>query len=208
MKTYFGKQVGFVQVNKSVVYTDNHYECAAWWEERTSKTGVFPLTIQNPSSTNYSKDIVVVANIPGIVTNDYFPALFGGVCVSTQPYKPKYIGQASRPIIISSNFTKAIMLTGNSPGNDIDWYVNPEIWDEYVSYLRGCMNEEYAYLAQSWDKNMHNSESSTLDSVMYSSKRLSQYAKDIGDVSRQIGYLGEASDMWRNLHKQNTSWAK
>lgn len=208
MKEFIGKNVGFIQVNKPIVYVDSSYEVACWWEERTSKTGVYPLTLEK--ADRYSADFNVVAKVPGIITDDYFPALWGGMPISREAYKPKYVGQESRAILVSANLTKAICDTGISPGCDIDWYVNPELWKLFIQNREEELRKAYADLPNWWDKYQAGEDEfhSRVGMVSHIAGHIVQYGREIQELYRQVGYLEEKSDMWRRLHAQNTEWIK
>jgi hypothetical protein len=207
MKNYIGKQVGFVKINKPIVYTDRGYETAAWWEERTSITGVYSLFLQKKDQ--YSNDYNVVANIPATVSDDYFPALWGGVAISNEPYKSKNIGKPSLAIKVSSDLVVAIDKTGISPGYDIDWYVNPELWELVIKDREDQLNNSYNELPEWWTdyKSGDDKYHSKVSIIAHFGEKLTKYSREIELLYRRHGYLKEMSEMLRELHKNNTAWA-
>ena len=207
MKNLLNTQVGWVRINTPIVYTNKSYECAAWWQESTSDTGVFPLFLRQKD--RYSVDFIVVADIPATVTDDYFPALWGGVAISNEPYKPKYIGKESK-VSVSSSLMDAIQNTGVIPGRDVDWYVNPEIWKQYIQNREEELRAAYADLPKWWAE--YNAEEdeyhSRVGMVAHVAEHIVQYSREIQCLYRAVGYLEQATDMWRELHKKNTEWIK
>lgn len=203
-----GQIIGFVQVNKPVVFTDRGYECAAWWEERTSQLGVYPVYLRDlnplyPQRQEYHAH----AEIPARVTDDYFPALWGGVSVSNKPYVCRNQG-APRVIGVRQDLTAAIEQTGNSPGSDLDWYIMPEVWQEVVDHFTAHMTTYYRDLPEYWAKYQAGDDEyrSRLRMVAYHAEHISEYARNIERVARQIGYQQDKSNMWRRLHAENTTW--
>ncbi len=208
IKDFINNQVGFIRVNKPIVYVDNQFECAAWWEERTSKTGIYPLLLQK--ANYYSNDYNVVADVPGVITNDYFPSLWGGVAISNKPYETKYVGQESRPIKVGSSLTEAILKTSNSPGSDIDYYIDFEFYKMYISNRKEELRKAYNELPACMFKYMQGDDKhySNLGMVRHYSDRIVYVAREIENLSRAVDYLEEENDMWRKLYKQNTEWIK
>lgn len=209
LSDYLDKQIGFVQINKPVVYMDKGYECAAWWQERTSVNGVFPLYLKKKD--NYSKHYNVVAHIPSIITDEDFTSLWGGVPISNKPYKSNNIGSIGRDITVSAPLVDAIESTGNIPDANIDWYVNPEIYELVIQDRKETLKECYNRLPEWW--NQYNNEgvgkyNSNLSMVAHGSEEMAKIARDMERVIRKQGYLTEATDMWRELHKKNTQWTK
>jgi hypothetical protein len=202
MQHYLNKQVGFVQVNKPIVYVNNNYECAAWWEERTSKTGVYPLFLKKRNG--YSADFIVVAEIPGTITDDYFPALWGGVPVSNKPYTPKYVGRESQPIPVSADLSKAIDDTGNSPGRDIDWYINPELWTIFLKNREEELNKVYADLPNWWKEYQSGDDQfhSRVGMVAHIAEYIVQYGREIQELYSKIEHIKS----WQHLYEKNTAW--
>lgn len=209
MKELLNKEVGKVQINKPIIYTDRGYECAAWWEERKSDLGVFPLVLVKD---RYLDDYSVMAKIPAIVTDDYFPALWGGVPVSNKPYVPKRIGErSSLPVVVRNSLPEAICQTGYSPGNEIDWYINPEIWEMCLKNCQARLIQEKEYLDTVWNV----SESHRISSIKCTADRLSKVAKEIDEITFHIKSWKDAfetaevvSEYRKNLWQNNTKWAR
>ncbi len=207
LRHFLNQEIGFVRINKPIIYTDQNYECAAWWEERTSETGVFPLLLR-PANDLYPErlELDVSASVPAVVSNDYFPALWGGVPVSSSPYKPKNIGRKSS-IIVKRALVQAIIDTGNSQ-SDTDWYVNPDLWPLVIKDQEKELVKVYNDLPKWWDeyKSGDDEYHSRVGMVGYFGNMLRSLSKDIKDLYRVLGYLQEKSPMWRRLHIKNTAW--
>jgi hypothetical protein len=203
LKDYIGKPVGFVRINKPIVHTDSSYECAAWWEERTTTTGVFPLFL-NVVNNNYS----VQAKIPATVSDDYFPSLWGGVAISDKPYVAKNIGNKSRDVRVSADIVAAIKDTGTIPGADKDWYVNPEIWELVIKDHEQQLFNAYNALPEWWAKYQAGDDQyhSRVGMIAHFGEMLVRYPREIQELYRHHGYLNEKSPMWQELHKKNTAW--
>lgn len=206
IKDYLDKQVGFIQVNKPIVYTDKNYETACWWEERASDLGVYPLVLTKVDQ--YSSDFTVRAKVSGTITNDYFPALWAGSPISNEPYKAKYVGQESRPIIVQADLTQAIVDTAMSPGNAIDWYINLKFWKMFINNREEELLKAYNDLPKWWMAYQAGEDqfNSRVGMVGYAAGKIAQFTKEIGELYRKVGYLEEESDMWRKYHEVNTAW--
>lgn len=207
LENYIGKPVGFVRINEPIVFTYSGYECAAWWEQRTSTTGVFPLILRKKDK--YSNDFIVEAMIPAVVTDDFFPALWGGVSVSNKPYVSKSIGMKCSDISATIDLIEAIKHTGNIPGESTrDWYINPEIWELVIKNREQEIVKAYTELPKWWAQYQAGEDKfhSRVGMVGHFGEMLVRYSKEIQELYRLSGYLNEKSDMWRNLHKKNTAW--
>lgn len=212
--------VGAVQVNKSFVYTEHNYECAAWWEERTSDTGVFPVYLTR--SYSYPKNLLLTAHIEGKVTNDYFPALWGGVSLSNKPYTPKNLGQ-KRTILHSVSVEEAIEKTGNSPGADFDWFILPAWWYMFVNEANAELKRAYESLPEYWEEFQSLSPESFRNDMFgcdyaegYRSRisMVAHFGKTLEKWARRLEKISYCSQYWRRssddgkLFSNNTAWAK
>jgi hypothetical protein len=123
---YVDQVVGKVLILEPIKDRNSSYECAAWWEETVSDTGVFDVKL----NLNYlypDNHPIVYASIPSTVTDDYFPAMYGGVSVSRTPYKPKHLGER-RKLGLSMPLYDAILQSGNSPAHR-RWVIpHGELW--------------------------------------------------------------------------------
>lgn len=139
--------IGAVKVNKPFKYTDRSYECAAWWEERTALEGVHPVYLGR--AYHSPKLLTITAHIKAKVTDDYFPGLWGGMPISREPYKPKHIGE-ERTIYQGIEVVDAIERTGNSPGSDLDWFIDPSWWKVFLNEAESELREDFRRLPEFW----------------------------------------------------------
>lgn len=156
----------------------------------------------------YLDDYSVVAKIPAIVTDDYFPALWGGVAVSNKPYVPKRVGKRSKqPILVRNSLPEAICHTGYSPGTEIDWYINPEVWEMCLKNRQERLTQEKEYLDKVWNV----AESHRISSIKFTANRLGKVAKEIDEITFHIKYWKDpfkADEYRKNLWENNTKWTK
>lgn len=206
------KIIGCVRVNKPFKHLNNSYECAAWWEETEAKVGIYPVTLDR--AYLYPKYLHGSCMIEAVVTDDYFPALWGGVAVSNKPYKPKHVGDV-RSIHNKYSLHKLIMDTGTSPYSefsktDFDYYIDPVYWPIALQEAEHEMKAEYNWLQNNWEGRARPDSKfrSRLSAIRFSAEKVSVRAKEIEDIQRKMEYLKEEGDMWRNLHRDNTQWAR
>lgn len=140
--------IGAVQVNKTFIYHDNHFETAAWWEDHEAQLGVHPVYLTR--EYNYPKHLKLTAQIKAKVVGDYFPGLWGGVPISREPYQPKHIGE-ERIIRQGIEVLEAIERTGNSPGSDLDWFIHPSWWRIFTEEAIFHLREDYRRLPEFWE---------------------------------------------------------
>lgn len=189
--------IGAVKVNKPFTYHDNHYECAAWWEDRTAVEGVYPVRLGREH--HYPKLLNIRAEIGAKVTDDYFPALWGGVRISNEPYKPKHVGEA-RVIHQGIEVVDAIQRTGNSPGSDLDWFIHPSWWKVFTDEAEAELREDYRRLPEFWN------EWNSLDPQSFKEKMDGRWNFDDEFRSRlgMIAHFGGLLEKWsRRIEKIN-----
>lgn len=197
-----GTVLGAVAVKSPIEY-EQRYECAAWWEKQEMIVGIYPLVLEKNQS--YPHHLKVVAKISGKVTDDYFPALYGGVAVSNQPYEAKNVGQ-ERIIRRSWPLESVIRQTGHSPdGKDFDLFLDPRYWHLAQREAEEEIRSMYDHLTSNYLGGDYNR---SLSAMGYAGERISLRAKEVLEIRRQVGYLTEKSDIWRNYHHVNTKWAR
>ena len=202
---YVGKRVGVVRVNKDITHTKNNYECAAWWEERKSIKGIYPLLLDKKNSDDIS-DFFLYAKIDAKVTDDYFPALYCGVGGSN-PYVSKHIGE-DRKIQVVSEMARAIDLTGQSIG-DIDYFVEPEFWPWILEERKERLKSYHDYSVTVWSDYEKGDDKylSNISAVRYTAEKMNKVAGDIVTISEQISRINRDSQHMRDIFKENTAWA-
>jgi hypothetical protein len=204
---YLGQQIGFVRVNQAIRHHNNNYECAAWWEDTEIQPGVYPLKLRKH---NYAPNhLELHAVYDAVVTDDYFPALWGGVRVSNQPYQPKNVGQ-TRNIHYTYDVVESIIKTGYSPSEDMDFYINPEIYGDLLAdarlnllALKNSFQETMLTYITSGDGNYN----SNLSMIAHYSKNMESISRAIMLLKDKINSLNTATEYSKKLFVDNTSWA-
>lgn len=192
--------IGAVKVNKPFVYHDNHYECAAWWEDREAQVGVYPVYLGRDH--NYPNLLHIKAEIGAKVSDDYFPGLWGGVRISNEPYKPKHVGEL-RTIHQTIEVVDAIQRTGNSPGNDLDWFIHPTWWKVFLDEAEAELREDYRRLPEFWNAWNELNEASFKEKMGSDWKFDDDFRSKVG----MIAHFGSLLDKWaRRIEKINWSY--
>jgi len=209
IKPLIGQTVGYVQVNKKFVHHNASYECAAWWEDSEIQTGVYPLILEEYYLS--PRNLKLLVKFDAIVVDDYFPALWGGVAISNTPYKPKSIG-SNRVIHYSFPLVDSIVRTGNIPGSEKDFFVNPMIWDLVVRAAQKDMERYNNLLADYWKEYQEepfNKYLSNLGMVGHCAENLSLLTKDIERIMRhKESFMNNSSDYYKGLRDNNTLWVQ
>lgn len=124
-------------LDQPYVYVRADYECAAWWEEHTTEAGEFVAKFVPRKETHMERAACLVVEVPAKVTNDYFGALWCGVSVSKEPYKPKHVGEArtvklvfpidqfvydARFKLTEQNYTVLCEMARKELAKDYTWY--------------------------------------------------------------------------------------
>jgi hypothetical protein len=207
LKSFIGTTVGYIQINEPWVNHNNSYECAAWWEDSTIVKGVYALTLEKNSFAPY--DLYLLGKLDAIVTDDYFPALWGGVAISNKPYTSKNLGQ-QRTIRHKIDLVEGIEKTGYSPGNSIDICVNPLIIDAVINAARQSFENYQQSLVSYWSEYHEKGDgnyNSNLSMVAYSTENMTALCRAIEAMNTRRKYLVEATDYMRNNYVKNTAWA-
>lgn len=192
METLLATEIGKVSINSPIKFRDQSYECAAWWEERLSTTGVFPLLLKKVN--HYTDDYVVYAEIPAVVTDEYFPALFHGVAVGTSPYKPSRIGQQTRPVKVQESLVKAILLSGRSTSPDIDWYIDRKHWHSCLTQRKSRLLAHKQYLDQVWTSDLASSD--VIRTIRYAANNVAIVSQELSELNDHIKFVSSREDLW------------
>jgi hypothetical protein len=195
--------IGAVRVINHYNHTQ-HYECAAWWEERKVTPGIYPVTFDISSD-----NMVGAFTVDATVINDYFPALFGGVSISREHYTPKHIGEHRK---IKQNYDLASMVirTGNSPySNGFDYYISPKHWNDVVKYLTNEITDRFSHIStryNEWKSSDYDNSSLELLSVCYGSKFVYDKSYQLYEIANHMRFYN--SNYHLNLFNSNTQWAR
>jgi len=207
LKPLLGKVVGWVKLNKSFIDHNANYECAAWWKDSEIQIGVYPMILQE--NHLYPKDLRLHVVYDAVVVDDYFPALWGGVAVSNKPYTPEYLGEQTK-IHRYYDIVDAICQTGNSPDGDMNFCVNPFLWNTFIQALRSNMHNFKSNLDKYWEIYKDNGDGnylSNLSMVGYCTDHISAISNAIEKLCRHNSYFDNSTNYMANLHVSNTAWA-
>lgn len=196
-----GPIIGAVYVHTPFRHHKADYECAAWWEDHEAITGAHPVYIGR--SYHSPELLTITAEIKAKVVNDYFPALWGGVAVSREPYKPKHIGE-ERIIRSSVDIVDAIQRTGNSPGspgtNHLDWFIHPSWWKVFADEALQELQEDVRRFPEWWSAFANLKEEGFVSRFGKDHRFDDEYRSKVG----MVAYYGSLFEKWgRRLEKIN-----
>lgn len=192
--------VGAIQVNVPFEQRQ-HYECAAWYEIREAIPGVYPLVMYR--NHLWPNDLLLQAEVKAKVTDDYFPALFGGVSVSNKPYERKHLGE-DRTINLSVDWLTAIRNTRCSPGSNLDYFVARYFWDLKMTEVSEALVNDFEHFNELTRK-FRNNDKGAAGSLRFCSERMAKRAEFIDEVGRCITYW-QAPSFQR--YESNCDWAQ
>lgn len=220
--------VGAMQLNKTYVFHKNDYETACWWENSEAQLGVYPIYLSR--EYNHPKHLILFAEIKAKVVDDYFPGLWGGMPISREPYQPKSVGE-ERILKPKVDINLAIDGTGNSPGNEKDYFFHPSWLSVLQEEAEFEVRESYRMFPGFYEKwNSLNKEDFISNPKLSPSWTFNdEYRSNVG----MIGHFGRTFEMWakrldkiiwtknyhdsdgrynteynRNNFKNNTEWTK
>lgn len=213
--------IGAVKVNKPFDYCNRSYECAAWSETSTAEVGVYPVVLR--AENTYRYNLYCEGLVGAKVTHDWFPALWGGVAISNEPYKQKHTGEA-RTIYKGIDLVEAVEATGNSPDGDINWFIHPSWWPVVMGEAVTELREDYKRLPEFWGKwdeldpatfkpkddrwGFSDEYRSRVGMVAHFGSNLEKWARRIEKLTWRAGQWHQASAYMQELHAKNTEWAK
>ncbi len=202
-----GTVVGKIAIRKPQVYTDRGYECAAWWEERTSITGIFPLTLVYDAR---NERLTVNADVPAHVSDDYFPALFAGNSFGTRPTAKQHVGEA-RTIQMACDMVDAIKNTGWGYGGarpDVEWFVGKEFWSIAVEHHTQRLHRAYNDLPRWWSEYVAGEDEyfSRVGMVAYFGKIIAESGEILRELQERIQRTETSTFL--PLYHANTAWAR
>lgn len=213
----FGQIIGAIRLNESYEETNSSFECAAWWERVKTIPGIYPLKLGYTGNiySEVTSDYSLYADISAEVIDDYFPALFGVVSVSNEPYCPKNIGQ-SRKVSAGISVVEGIDKTGIISGESrFDYYVDPEYWAAFLVQSENKLKKYYSGLSNLWDdyKAGDDEFDSRVGMVAYYGGKIEKYAREIEKIRRRMKWIGRLPGRWVDskydleIFKGNTKWA-
>ena len=195
------KQVGWVRINKPLVNHNNGYECAAWWQQETSTTGVFPLILRM-GDYDYHGRCSASAAIPAKVTDCYFGALWGGVAIGKYD-KSSDIGRDAT-VYFRVSLPELIETTGSPRLEDKDY---APIWDHVPTIITYWKDRALFWLEAANNKMKEGDHSAGSYGTMGAyAKWAGEYGKEVEEMNRHLGYMTEKHDSWRKLFAKNFDW--
>jgi hypothetical protein len=206
LKPFLGKVIGFAKLNQAFTDHNASFECAAWWEDSETKPGIYPLFLTE--SSLYPKELSLTAFFDAKVTDDYFPALWGGVRISDKPYVSQRKGE-KRVIRRNYDIVKAIRATGNSPGNEVDMFVNPLLWETFSEAMESELKRAYGWFQERMALLNSTTErkEDVARSIRYSAERIAALGEGIAEVQWALKYWREnQSEYYANNRNANTAW--
>lgn len=175
--------IGKLRINKPYKET-LRFEVAAWWEEVESIKGVYDIVLFE----NQDKELWGKCIIDTVVTDDYFPTLFGGVTVGTTK-RGKGIGEY-RNLIKSWPLYEILDRTAysqNMEGYDI--YLTEDYWDSVLDEAKERV-EHWAQYCQErvevWASQQDDQFYSKLSQVGYAAENLNKWVRILQSAHRKI----------------------
>lgn len=210
VKKYQGQVVGRIRIKKPVEH-QQLFECAAWHRNSESSLGVFDLKLTEHHS--FPHEIELVASLPATVTDDYFQSLWCGNPIGKHYDTKQNAGKEAPPIAHRMKIMDAVERTGNTPdGKEFDVYLDPAIWPEIIAHYRAELADAIKYLAECSQVFQEHGDGgeyrSNLTQLGYAARNVGKLVKLIDEIERHLGYVTDATPMWRDNHAKNTAWAK
>lgn len=205
LKPFVDKVVGYVQINKTWVHHNNTYECAAWWEDSQIVTGVYPLFLKEHYLA--PRNLILGCVFDAIVVDAYFPSMSGGVAFSNKGSKERIGGK--RNIHHSFDIVEVMEKTGQIPGDDKDFVLNPLLWEGFIESAReNLLNYQQMYV-DNWNtyrKEGDGKYNSNLSGIKYLSGQIHDLADAIDRMKRVKDKIENASEYMSEIYAGNVSW--
>lgn len=186
LRPLVGKVVGKVRVSAPQEYHDAGYECAAWWEDRVSTTGVFDVIIgHDPHEKNR---IFFFARIPATVKADFFPALWCGNLIGDPYDTTKNAGNRCADVIITIAALEGVLCAERSGDDEkgLKWAILPECWDMVKGYCAALLMKYRAYYAYA--------------SHVYENDAPDKWLSQLSQVGHACEHIRKAADGIRRIH--------
>jgi hypothetical protein len=201
---FVGQTVGWLRVVTPITHHTQNYECAAWWQDEESATGIFPLILREDP---YSKGkFYAVATLPAKVTDCYFGALWCGNPIGKYD-KSADVGRDAE-IRHRVNLPELVHTTGSATGK-LDyapvWSFVPSIIAHYKARAADWFESaRQALTGESiWARH---SEQEKFGSFGTYAIWAGEHAKAAEQMMRDLGYMTEKGDSWRELFSKNFDW--
>jgi hypothetical protein len=184
-----GEVVGQVKVyemsREEREHVNNGYECAAWWEKTRVEPGTYELRL---AQSYHAKDhLFVTATVPAVVIDDYFPALWCGVSVSREAYRPKHLGER-RELALNCPFAEACITSGNK-SRSIESLIDLHYFEVALEHYKTLLNEHYNRLPRCWEEYQTASDDRwKVSSVYHTALWMSECAKSVDELLRALDW--------------------
>lgn len=178
--------VGTITVGEGETHRET-YEVAAWNTDIALTPGVYEVTASAPRSY-----VDFAARVPGVITESYTPALFGGVVVGTQPQGAKHrdVGQ-EREVYLRVGLER---ITLNDLGRRTlarFWIVSPHFLDFSGPGLVTARQSQLVPVADIWHHNWR---------IDPNNGDLTEFTDDVSLLVERVNELQAAGfdpDVWR-----------
>ena len=203
---YLGCQVGWCKVNKPWTYTQ-HFETAAWYEEHTTKPGIYPVSLAK--GDYFPHHVYLLSQVEAEVTDDWFPALWGGNPIGTTT-RGKNNGQ-SRVVRHTLDLIKSIDSTGTIPGNDVDVYVDPGLLPLVMDAAKIDLDKAFARVVAAkpeYDRIGDTGVLGPLSTIMYGAREIAEIAEGLDKLRSRKEHTESnmRSEHMRKCIAENLSW--
>ncbi len=203
LSAFVGKRIGWLRLVKPATNHRASYECAAWWQDEESETGIFPLIL---CEDRFNKGrFFSVATVPAKVTDCYFGSLWCGNAIGKYDKTADLNREAT--IYVTIQLPELVHTTGSATGNRDyapDWLIVPSVIAHYETRAAECL----AYAQTSFAEPLRegNKIEWKFDTLHHAAQWVADHAKAVSDMRRELGYMTEKGDSWRELFARNYDW--
>lgn len=185
------KKIGTVVVETPVEYTDQSFECAAWWESSIAGSGTFDAFLRE--DPHNKGRYYVTAELPATITADFFPSLWGGSLIG-KPYDSKENAgkPARRAIRLRTELPEAICNSCTICKPDgRHWEIDKEVWRVAEAYYREKVKRDGESMANyfaKWQAGPEDRFLSKIGMVGYAAGQVAKYVKAVEVISRHCEF--------------------
>lgn len=183
-----GTVVGYVRISEPVKHHDATFECAAWWIDSVSSTGVFPVYVgQNYHSPH---EFYFFAELPATVVEDSFQALWCGVGIGKGYDTKQNAGKPARNITVKKNLKEGVCQSTHSDDGGNKWAILPEFWDLVEQHARLELDKAIVYYPialNSFQKEGYGHLDSCLTQLGYAGEKIHKCEEVLTEVRRKTG---------------------
>jgi hypothetical protein len=194
-KTLVGKVYGKAKVIVPQKFHDASYECAAWWQDRVSATGVFPVIL----SADFYNDLsyFFTIKLPATIEKENFQSLFCGNAIGGPYDMTKNAGKPCQEITVRKEISATINETSSfiDKGCEVKWAILPEFWETFATLYRLKLAMEIALIA--WKVTNYAAEptsefNDTVTGLKFAGRDLSETAEFIENIERDIAFCAKS----------------